>query len=218
MVRMSAARVSHEIQPIGRAQLRKRAKADTILQAARELFLEHGYSGATTDMIQAHAGVSKSTLYSHFPTKEVLFEAVCKLGSDAFEAMMAKAVGDETDPRLFLQRFGVEFLAYLFSEEGNAFFRLMVETSKSFPQLGPVFYGAGVKAEADMIERYLTTAHEQGLLVVENPTLSAEHYMGMLRGDLQLRVILNIGEVPSRAALDTYAISTVDRFLKAHSA
>ena len=218
MSRTNAARVSDENPPVGRAQLRKRAKADTILQAARELFLEYGYSGATTDMIQARAGVSKSTLYSHLPTKEVLFEAVCKLGSDAFEAMMAKAVGDETDPRLFLQRFGVEFLAYLFSEEGNAFFRLMVETSKSFPQLGPVFYGAGVKAAADMIARYLTGANAQGLLKVEDPVLSSEHYMGMLRGDLHLRVILNIGDPPSRATLDTYVAATVDRFLKAHTA
>ncbi|WP_164857414.1 TetR/AcrR family transcriptional regulator [Sphingomonas crocodyli] len=217
MARTNAARVSEEIPTIGRAELRKRAKADTILQAARELFLEHGYSGATTDMIQARAAVSKSTLYSHFPTKEVLFEAVCKLGSDAFEAMLANAVGTETEPRRFLQRFGVEFLAYLFSEEGKAFFRLMVEASKSFPQLGPIFYGAGIKASTDMIERYLSGAHAAKLLLVEDPALSSEHFMGMLRGDLHLRVILNIGAPPRSAELDAYVAATVDRFLKAHT-
>ncbi|WP_181008431.1 TetR/AcrR family transcriptional regulator [Sphingomonas montanisoli] len=211
-------RVNEDIRPVGRAQLRKRAKADTILQAARELFLEHGYSGATTDMIQGRAAVSKSTLYSHFPTKEVLFEAVCKLGSDAFEAMLANAVVSETEPRGFLHRFGTEFLTYLLSEEGKAFFRLMVEASKNFPQLGPIFYGAGIKASNDMIERYLADAHAAKRLVIDDPALSSEHYMGMLRGDMHLRVILNIGTPPSPAQIDTYVAATVDRFLKAHSA
>ncbi len=51
-------------------------KARTILQAARKVFLEHGFSAATTDMIQQQAGVSNSTVYAHYPTKEKLFIAV----------------------------------------------------------------------------------------------------------------------------------------------
>lgn len=37
-------------------------KALTVLRAARNVFLTHGFS-ATTDMIQREAGVSKSTVY-----------------------------------------------------------------------------------------------------------------------------------------------------------
>src|SRR3546814_9810578 len=42
------------------------AKALTVLRAARTVFLTHGFSAATTDMIQREAGVSKSTVYAHY--------------------------------------------------------------------------------------------------------------------------------------------------------
>ena len=53
-------------------------KARTVLQAARTVFLTHGFAGATTDMIQREAGVSKSTVYAHFANKETLFSEVVK--------------------------------------------------------------------------------------------------------------------------------------------
>ena len=36
----------------------------TVLLAASDVFLEHGFSAATTDMIQQRAGVSKATVYA----------------------------------------------------------------------------------------------------------------------------------------------------------
>ncbi|MFZ1392197.1 MAG: TetR/AcrR family transcriptional regulator, partial [Dokdonella sp.] len=54
--------------------LEKRA---AILQAAKQLFPEHGFDGTSMDTIAALAGVSKLTVYSHFVDKERLFiEAV----------------------------------------------------------------------------------------------------------------------------------------------
>jgi AcrR family transcriptional regulator len=46
-----------------------------ILGAARDLFAERGYRGATTRGLADHAGVSLMTLHRHFPTKAELFEA-----------------------------------------------------------------------------------------------------------------------------------------------
>jgi len=45
----------------------------TILQAARELFVEKRYRNITVDEIARHAGVTKRTVYSHFPSKLALF-------------------------------------------------------------------------------------------------------------------------------------------------
>ncbi|MBN2179326.1 MAG: TetR/AcrR family transcriptional regulator [Deltaproteobacteria bacterium] len=44
-----------------------------ITQAAKELFLEHGYGTITVDRIAERAGVTKRTLYSHYPSKLALF-------------------------------------------------------------------------------------------------------------------------------------------------
>ncbi len=201
------------------SERRKEAKRDVILKAAYRVFLENGFSGATTDMIQARAGVSKSTLYSHFSSKEELFEAVCYLSSEDFVRRIREATEDVADdPEKYLFKFGVRFLNILFADDGKAYYRLMIDNSLSFPHLGKYFYGAGVKAATDMIECYLADVNSQGKIHVEWPALSSEHFMGMLRGDLHLRVMLNIGRPPTQEQIEKYVDLTVSRFLKAHGA
>ncbi len=46
-----------------------------ILDAAVEVMLEHGYSGASTVRIQERAGVSRGRLLHHFPSRDVLLIA-----------------------------------------------------------------------------------------------------------------------------------------------
>ncbi|MEB0140029.1 MULTISPECIES: TetR/AcrR family transcriptional regulator [unclassified Undibacterium] len=52
---------------------RKRA---AILQAAIAEFRRNGFAATSMDQIAATAGVSKRTVYNHFPGKEDLFEAI----------------------------------------------------------------------------------------------------------------------------------------------
>lgn len=48
-------------------------KRRAILDAAADQFRAHGYEAASVDGIAALAGVSKRTVYNHFPSKEELF-------------------------------------------------------------------------------------------------------------------------------------------------
>lgn len=45
---------------------------ETILDAALEVFAQHGFRGATLDMIAAQAGLSKPNLLYYFPSKEAI--------------------------------------------------------------------------------------------------------------------------------------------------
>jgi AcrR family transcriptional regulator len=58
----------------------QRSRSETtraaLIQAARALFGQHGYSGANTADLVAAAAVTRGALYHHFPDKERLFEAV----------------------------------------------------------------------------------------------------------------------------------------------
>jgi AcrR family transcriptional regulator len=60
---------------------KKRADAERnrerILQAAQQAFIQHGVT-ATMDDIARQSGVGSGTLYRHFPTRELLIEAVYK--------------------------------------------------------------------------------------------------------------------------------------------
>jgi AcrR family transcriptional regulator len=52
-----------------------RAREEEILDAATELFAEHGYSDAVTQALVERLGVGKGTLYRYFPSKRALFLA-----------------------------------------------------------------------------------------------------------------------------------------------
>ena len=69
----------------------KEATRARILDAARELFAERGYPGATTRELAAAAGVTERTLFRHFPVKPLLFQAaVVQPFHDAIESYVLK--------------------------------------------------------------------------------------------------------------------------------
>ena len=45
-----------------------------IVDQSIQLFLQYGYKSVTMDDIAKHMGVSKKTIYVHFPTKDKLVE------------------------------------------------------------------------------------------------------------------------------------------------
>ena len=55
-----------------------------ILDAARDHFFEFGYTDANVDAIAVAAGVSKGSIYRHFPSKGALYFAVLSANSRAF--------------------------------------------------------------------------------------------------------------------------------------
>lgn len=51
-------------------------KREAIIQAAISEFRSHGFEITSMDKIAATAGVSKRTVYNHFPSKEELFAEI----------------------------------------------------------------------------------------------------------------------------------------------
>ena len=54
----------------------QRSKKDHIVASALPLFLENGFKGTSIDMVVKASGVSKPTVYNHFPDKSALMLAV----------------------------------------------------------------------------------------------------------------------------------------------
>jgi AcrR family transcriptional regulator len=53
-----------------------RSPAQRVIQAARRQFFAHGFRTVSMDDLAADLGMSKKTLYAHFPSKEELVKAV----------------------------------------------------------------------------------------------------------------------------------------------
>jgi len=71
---------------------------DKLLQAARELTIEGGYTSASVLAIADRAGVAAGTLYRHFPSKGELFAELFRAVCDA-EVLAAAAAGEAASGR-----------------------------------------------------------------------------------------------------------------------
>jgi AcrR family transcriptional regulator len=60
-------------KPKGRGYERR----EEILDAAVRLFVEHGFANVSTRRIADALGISQTTLYVYFPTKDAILEAMC---------------------------------------------------------------------------------------------------------------------------------------------
>ena len=77
-------------QPSLKEVLRQK-RAEYILEVAGTVLAEKGYRDASMDEIAARAGVSKGTLYQHFPTKDDLFVALIDQSLVLFEQIVQQA-------------------------------------------------------------------------------------------------------------------------------
>ena len=83
-----------------------------IVKAAEALFLQHGLRGTTMEAIARQAGVAKPTLYSYYPDKETVFQAVVaqvnlRLQAAILEAMDRAAPGAGMVAQVLITKYGV---------------------------------------------------------------------------------------------------------------
>jgi AcrR family transcriptional regulator len=75
-----------------------RATRDRLVAVATRLFAERGYEGTAIEAVLDEAGVSRGSLYHHFPSKLALFEAVLEEVETRIGETTLAAAGDTTDP------------------------------------------------------------------------------------------------------------------------
>jgi AcrR family transcriptional regulator len=74
------------------------ATRERIIQAARELVVEHGYAGVSTAEVLDRAAVSRGGLYHHFASKDQLMAAVLEAVERDVIVRLAAAVAEQPDP------------------------------------------------------------------------------------------------------------------------
>ena len=110
-----------------------------ILEAARKLFMERGYAGATAEAIAAEAGVSAQTIYAIFKNKKKILVSLMNVASPTgeedhlpvHERSGAQAVARETDQRRQLRMFA-DIVAYNLNQVA-AIFEIMMDAARVEP-------------------------------------------------------------------------------------
>jgi len=196
-------------------------KRAAILDAAKRLFIAHGYEGASMDQIAADAKVSKLTVYSHFGDKDSLFTAaiVDKLEEQVPATLFQSARGGaDAEPgglRSQLIRIGQAFFSLISSEESLAMHRMMM-TATGEPHVRHLFWEAGPRRLKAGFAEFLRDAIGHGLLRIEEPERAAGQFFCLLKGDLHMRLMCGLCEPPGPGEVGAHVDASVDMFLRAY--
>ncbi|MQT15100.1 TetR/AcrR family transcriptional regulator [Segnochrobactrum spirostomi] len=189
------------------------AVRNRILDVAGEMFLRNGYGSVNMSHISAALGGSKTTLYNHFPTKDLLFQAyMLQQGKDLFDALAdIKLVAGDT--RGTLIRFGCAYLRLVLSPKAIATNRLVIGECERFPELGRIFYETGVRITIDKIVEMMEALDRHSLLRAENTHLAAMTFKAMMEMDLSEKSMWGVIDPPDEASILQSVTTAVDAFL-----
>ncbi len=194
--------------------LEKRA---AILDAAKLLFLEHGFDGTSMDAIATQAGVSKLTVYSHFTDKEFLFtEAVrekCaeQMPNELFDVDVCGSLRDR------LMAIAQAFFALVMSEPSISLHRLLTTGAGGSAKLAQKFWEAGPQTLQGEFASFLSREVATGQLAIADVKRASEQFFCLLKGDLHARQLCGCADVSlDRDSVDAHLEATVDMFMRAY--
>lgn len=193
------------------------SKPAQILEAAGKLFLEHGYGAVSMDTVAKTANVSKATLYAHFRSKDELFAAMVAGECRAHMSALSCEEVSRMEVEEVLRQIGLRFLGMLTSPKALAGFRMVVAEAHRFPELARAFYESGPARSIAQMTAFLTEADRRGKLSVPDARLAAEQFLGMLKADAHLRMMLCLQDPPSEADRERIVDSAVRAFTRAYA-
>lgn len=203
-----------EIKPI----LKKGRKFDQVLDAARDVFMREGFEGASMDDIAASAKVSKATVYSYFPDKNLLFLEAAKSEILRITQEVENAAVVDAPVEMVLRYSARTIVDFYLSTLGQSIFRVCVSESERFPELGRMFYEAGPKMGAERLSGYLTYMNEQGSLKIEDAPLAADQFAALCRADLFQRVMFGLADTIKPSEIDHVIEGAIATFLARYGA
>jgi AcrR family transcriptional regulator len=138
-----------------------------ILEAARLVFLEQGFSATTMDVAN-RAGISSASIFKHFPTKEALFfAAMSETARDRIWTAELEAAVGYGDPRADLLKIALQIASY--SEELLPCMML----AWSMRQPGEIVKPPGIEPDFAALTAYLGREMALGRIMRGDPTIPA---------------------------------------------
>ncbi len=203
------------MKPLPRRQQNRLDREKRILDAALNIFARMGYSGTTMDAVAAEAGLTKPTLYSYFPSKESLFQAMM-LGKrdrmlDVFEHPSPEGMVQD------LYTFAWDYADTVMRPDMLSLARLIIGEVQRFPEIGRAYQASGPDHLLRGIMRYLSARRDEGRLVFEDAELAAQDLWGLILSAPRTQALYMPDSPPDRATLARYIDNGLRVFLRAYS-
>ncbi|MGN6310361.1 MAG: TetR/AcrR family transcriptional regulator [Xanthobacteraceae bacterium] len=192
------------------------ALGKTIVDAARELFVELGFQATTLDKVAKRAKISKLSIYRHFENKEALFSAAIAAHCHQFAPLaLSEGVGGSAEDQLVAA--GSSLLRTLLSSDVRSVEAMIMSDKTNQKSLSELFYEAGPAHVMAQIEALLRQMHAKAVLNVPDPVQSARLFAALIKGsDLLMIARFDEARAEDDNEIESYCQSAVAMFIAAH--
>ncbi len=167
--------------------------------------------------IAARVGGSKTTLWSHFPSKQDLFVAVIDdlVGRYGRALTMPLEPGEPLEPAL--RRFAEALMTTILSEPIIALHRVVTGEAARFPELGALFYERGPKRGKERLARFLAAAMAHGQLRQGDPMIASRQFSGLCQSGVFQDSVFGVAGPIDQRDIHRDIDAAIDSFLRAWS-
>lgn len=186
-----------------------------ILHVAAATFTELGVDNTTMAEILKRLGGSKSTIYSYYPSKAELVQAVLDHGAElALEAAFMK-LDTGSGPAATLHEFGRTYLVQMLNPAVLSATRIAQQDGHRSDK-GKRFYENGPRIGWAMMQAWIEGQVAAGTLAPCDARVAAMHLKGLLQSELLDQAMLGLPP-PDTGAIHGVAERAVEAFLRAYS-
>ncbi len=174
-----------------------RKPRETLLGAAREIFSQFGFEGASVSAICKKAGMNAAQVNYHFQSKIELYKTlIASIGEKEIERFLRvlQSPSSEAEVRLRLEIFATEYLEWC-ARDSQSFRILVFEYMRGMPIAKDLFqekFGSIRRA----ITEFLTSAREKNLIRADSdPQIATAALLGGLQSIVTYRAFRNEPEL-----------------------
>jgi AcrR family transcriptional regulator len=192
---------------------RQNARREALLRAAAAVFFEQGYAATSIDAIIERAGGSKRNIYNTFKNKEGLFSAIVTQNADRILSSLLIEGIEGRDLQETLTAFGRQLLEAYMSPSLLGVYRIAIAEANRFPNLVKAFYERGPGRATARLAEILEEAGKRGEVRTGDYPRMADQFVGMIRDNFHLQVVLGLRPPPSAEEAQKTVDSAVGIFL-----
>jgi len=189
----------------------------TIVDAARELFVVVGFQATTLDKDAQRAKISKLSIYRDFEIVQSLFSAAMAAGCHQLFAPQALLEGVDGSVEDQLMAVGSLLLRTLLRSDVRSVEAMVMADKTSQNSLSKLHYEAGPAHVIAQIEALLRQLHAKAVLNVPDPLRSARLFAALFKGsDLLIIARFDEARAEDDNEIESYCRSAVAMFIAAH--
>ncbi len=191
-------------------------RRETIMDAAKELFLTKGYAATSLEEVVATSGGSLSTVYQLFGNKQGLWEALVKRACDQVTAPLHAAMIHHGSPRVVLKEFAQRLDSLERSPETAGALRLMLAEGGKYPELAKTLFSTGPDVGKQVVVAYLDSEVAAGRLAIPCTHVAADQFRSLVCSDTKLRNACGVLADHSPEEMSQRLDAAVEMFLKVY--